>query len=491
MFQDILEVKSALLHSFCKRRVLVVGDVMLDKYQWGKATRLSPEAPVPVISLERETATLGGAANVASNLASLQVQVELAGFIGSDLDSQAIRTQCKKARIGVKALVGLDSYRTTTKTRIIADERQLLRIDDEATESRSPSETNALFAAIDDRLGQVPFDALIISDYAKGVCSPDFCGRLIARCRVLHIPVYVDPKGQDYCKYAGATAIKPNSSEIGEIAEVMGWPSTDRIEASRLLLDFLHLDFVALTLGAEGMALVCPNSVHALPTAAREVFDVSGAGDTVIATMVAALSSGVSLLDSLTLANTAAAEVVMRIGSTPISREDLLVAVQNQNHVPGTRKMYQLDELCPLVEAWRARGLRVALTNGCFDLLHAGHVRLLEDSAAQSDRLIVALNSDASVERLKGKKRPLMPQAQRIAVLSALECVDAVVVFGEDTPLKVIEAIRPSLLIKGGDYTVSTVVGADVVQSHGGEVVLMPLLENMSTSKLAHSITHL
>lgn len=490
MFQDILAVKSALLHSFSQQRVLVVGDILLDKYLWGKATRISPEAPVPVVCLERETASLGGAANVANNLASLQVHVELAGFVGNDISADIVRRECEAHHIGFQGLFVLDDYHTITKTRVLADDRQLLRIDDEKTDTRSEAEMDGLLAVIFDLLEQGGYGAVILSDYAKGVCAPYLCARLIERCRELKVSLYVDPKGTDYAKYAGATAVKPNRLEIAEIAKVMGWPS-DPIEASRHLLQFLDLDFVAVTLGAEGIALVESDSVHQLPTVAREVFDVSGAGDTVVATLVAGLCGGLERRDSVALANIAAAEVVARLGSTPISREDLLVAVQAQNRVVGSRKLYDLNELQTVVEAWRAAGRKVALTNGCFDLLHAGHVRLLQDSAAQSDRLIVAINSDASVRRLKGEQRPLMPVPQRVEVLSALECVDAVVVYDDDTPLDVIEKVCPDFLIKGGDYTVSTVVGADVVHAYGGQVVLVPLVKDISTSQLAHIISRL
>jgi D-beta-D-heptose 7-phosphate kinase/D-beta-D-heptose 1-phosphate adenosyltransferase len=490
MFQNILAVKSALLHSFPRQRILVVGDIILDKYLWGKATRISPEAPVPVICMERETVALGGAANVANNLASLQVQVELAGFVGVDGDADIVRSECEVHQIGASGLFGLDDYHTITKTRVLADDRQLLRIDNEKTTMRSEAEMDGLLVVIFGLLEKNDYGAVILSDYAKGVCTPYLCARLIARCREMGVPVYVDPKGTDYSKYAGATAVKPNRLEIEEIAKVMGWPC-DPIEGSRHLLEFLKLDFVAVTLGAGGIALVEADSVHQLPTVAREVFDVSGAGDTVVATLVAGLCGGLEIRDSVALANIAAAEVVARLGSTPISREDLLVAVQSQNRVVGSRKLYDLDELQTVVQAWRARGLKVALTNGCFDLLHAGHVSMLQDSAAQSDRLIVAINSDDSVRRLKGEERPLMLVPQRVEVLSALECVDAVVVFEGDTPLEVIETISPDFLIKGGDYTVQTVVGADVVQAYGGKILLVPLVKDISTSRLAHIISRL
>jgi D-beta-D-heptose 7-phosphate kinase/D-beta-D-heptose 1-phosphate adenosyltransferase len=303
--------------------------------------------------------------------------------------------------------------------------------------------------------------------------------------------VYVDPKGRDYEKYRGATAIKPNRQELAEIAEAMGWPSDDEPAAAGLLREHIDADFVALTLGPRGILLVDEVSAKPLPTVAREVFDVSGAGDTVIATMVAALSSGISVLDSVGLANLAAADVVSKAGTTAITTEALLVALQSHHHAVGLRKLFELEDLLAVIAAWRSRGQKVAFTNGCYDLIHAGHVILLEQASALADRLIVGINSDASVTRLKGPTRPLMPQSQRATVLSALECTDAVVVFEEDTPLQILEAIRPDVLIKGADYTKQTVVGADLVESYGGEVKLIPLVKGVSTSHLAAAIEKL
>lgn len=491
MFHDVLAVKAALLHKFPQQRILVVGDVMLDKYLWGSTTRISPEAPVPVVKLARRSVSLGGAANVAHNLATLKVGVELAGFVGPDADAELLRQECRAKGIGVEAITVSQSFSTISKTRVLADDRQMLRLDEEVTEPRSEADQDALLRSIRNLLQAGTFQAVILSDYAKGVCTPYFCAALIALCRAQGVPVYVDPKGRDYHKYTGATAIKPNRAEMAEIAQALGWEWRGAVDAARRLMELLDLEFVAVTLGAHGMAVVQAHTTHEMPTVAREVYDVSGAGDTVIASMVGALASGLPLLDSAALANVAAAEVVARIGSTPVGLEDLLVAVQAQNRVVGFRKLYSLDELMTVVLAWRHRGLKVALTNGCFDLLHAGHVRLLEDAAAQSDRLIVAVNSDDSIMRLKGEGRPLMPVDQRISVLSALECVDAVVVYDEDDPLKVLTSVQPDILIKGGDYTVDTVVGADVVRAYGGDVVLLPLVKDVGTTRIARAISRL
>ena len=491
MFEDASAAKAALLHGFSQRKVLVVGDLMLDRYLWGAASRISPEAPVPVVHVQRRTAVLGWAANVARNLRSLDFAVDLAGYVGFDGDAEALKAECQAHAIGTDAIVSLEGFPTVTKTRVVADERQVVRFDDEIAAPRDDVESERLLAAIRPLLEANEYTGVIVSDYAKGVCTPYFCRALIEACRARGVAVYVDPKGRDYTKYAGATAIKPNRAEMIELAHAMGWRFSSPIDAAGQLRAMLALDFVALTLGAHGIAIVQEDGVHEMPTVAREVFDVSGAGDTVMATMVAALGSGLSLPDSLSLANLAAAEVIARTGTSPVRREELLLALQETDRVHGARKRYSVEELKILVNAWKAQGLRVAVTNGCFDLLHAGHVRLLEDSAAVTDRLVVAINSDASVSRLKGPQRPLMPAEARCAVLSALECIDALVVFEEDTPIHVIEEVRPDILIKGGDYTVETVVGSDLVLGYGGEVRLVPLVEGLSTTRLADALRKL
>lgn len=487
MFNDVLAVKAALLHGFARQRILVVGDLMLDRYLWGTATRISPEAPVPVVRVERRTHALGGAANVARNLRSLGATTVLAGYIGDDPEGTAFLDEC--AGCGIDCASVVRSGSTVVKTRVLAEDRQVLRFDDEDVTPRPDGESRRLLAAVERAL-ESGLDAVILSDYAKGLATPALCQGLMSLCEGKGVPVYVDPKGRDYDKYLGATAIKPNRVEMTELAGVLGWNGTP-VENAAQLRERLDLAFVALTLGAQGIAVVREDGVHALPTVAREVFDVSGAGDTVIATLVAGLSSGLGLEDAAALANVAAAEVIAHTGTVPVGREALLVAVQEQDRVHAGRKVYTLEELAVVVQAWRARGLKVAITNGCFDLLHAGHVRILEDSAAQADRLIVALNSDESITRLKGPGRPLMTSEGRTGVLSALECVDAVVLFEEDTPLGVIEAVKPDVLVKGGDYTVETVVGSDLVLSYGGEVRLVQLVPGLSTTRLADAMAKL
>jgi D-beta-D-heptose 7-phosphate kinase/D-beta-D-heptose 1-phosphate adenosyltransferase len=491
MFSDSQFVKAALIRKFPELRLAVIGDVMLDRYLEGTCERISPEAPVPVIKLGRRTASLGGAANVARNLASLSVRVELFGVVGNDQAANEVRRACEECGIGSEGLLSREGTCTITKTRVIAEDHQLLRIDEESSVANRDEDSDRLIEELLRLHGEDPFRALILSDYAKGVCTPYLCSRLISACREHGVPVYVDPKGTDYSKYKGATSIKPNRLEMMLLAQTMGWNGSQPLEAAGKLCEALDLEFVALTLGAQGMAIIRPDGVFELSTAAQEVFDVSGAGDTVIATLVAALCAGVGLNDAAMLSNLAAADVTAQVGCVPVRRERLLMAAQAVARVRGSGKLLEADELKLFVEAWRGAGLKLALTNGCFDLLHAGHVRLLEDASASADRLIVAVNSDGSVKRLKGPQRPLMPVEQRVEVLSALECVDGVVVFEEDTPIKVIEEVRPDVLIKGGDYDRSTVVGADVVESYGGSVVIVPLVRGLSSTSFAEAISKL
>jgi D-beta-D-heptose 7-phosphate kinase/D-beta-D-heptose 1-phosphate adenosyltransferase len=484
-------VKRALIRTFREMRILVVGDIVQDRYLIGTCDRISQEAPVPVVRLKKQQAELGGAANVAANLAALKVSVTLGGVVGDDPAGNSLLSACEAANISTRGILTVGTRRTTVKSRVLVADQQIVRIDEEDTASISDLEADAIFDAVCPVIKTHLPHAVIISDYAKGVCTPYLCQRLIAYFREIGIPVFIDPKGQDFEKYRGARAITPNRVEMTEASKANGWPTDDLVLSARMLLDKLDLEFVALTLGAEGMSVVSPSGIHQIPTVAKEVFDVSGAGDTVIATMVAGLAAGLDRKDSLSLATIAAGVVVGHVGSRPIKRDELILEVQSHSRGDQGRKSFELQDLLPVVELWKSQGLSVGFTNGCFDLLHAGHVQLLEDAASRVDRLIVAVNSDESITRLKGPKRPLMPESQRVTVLSALEVVDAVVVFTEDTPLNLIEAILPTVLIKGGDYKREEVIGGDAVEAAGGRVELVPLVPGISTSYLAQAIEKL
>ncbi|MBK5967279.1 MULTISPECIES: bifunctional D-glycero-beta-D-manno-heptose-7-phosphate kinase/D-glycero-beta-D-manno-heptose 1-phosphate adenylyltransferase HldE [Thiorhodovibrio] len=481
-FADPAAVRDAVASGFGGRRLLVVGDLMLDRYLWGEVQRISPEAPVPVLRLRRESEVAGGAANVARNLAALGLRVELAGVTGQDGERERLLALLAEAGIETGAVLATSERGTSTKTRAIGNHQQMLRIDAEETAPLSAALEDALFAAIRQRLGDV--DGLLLSDYAKGVLSGGLCQRLIAAARKLGKPVWIDPKGRDFDRYRGASLLTPNRAELAEVLGLTSGNVDALLDGAAQLRESLTLDALVVTLGEHGMALIQPDGRRQLPARAREVFDVSGAGDTAIAVLAAAVIVGLPLSDAVALANLGAGVVVGRIGTAQLSAAELLAAMEDAYSATQQAKILTLGALLERLHQWRDQGERIVFTNGCFDLLHAGHVSYLEQARQHGRRLIVGLNSDDSVRALKGPQRPMMPEADRARVLAALAAVDAVVLFGEETPLELIRAIRPDVLVKGADYRPEQVVGADEVQRHGGQLVLIPLLPDRSTSDL-------
>jgi D-beta-D-heptose 7-phosphate kinase / D-beta-D-heptose 1-phosphate adenosyltransferase len=487
-FDNPETVLHALETAFGRRSVLVAGDLMLDRYLWGDVGRISPEAPVPVVRLTRRTENAGGAANVALNLAGLGCKVRVIGFIGRDDAGRALIELLKKSDIDTSGIIETAGRPTITKTRVIGLRQQLARIDEE--ESGPPSEGDAarLLTAARMALASGP-TAAVLSDYAKGALSVRFCREIIADARRRGLPVLIDPKGRDFDKYAGATTVTPNQSEL---AAALG-EAPEKIDAllagGARLRERLGLDFLTFTRGEHGITILEKSgAVSHFPAVAREVFDVSGAGDTVIAALAAGLAAGLALHDAVRLADQAAGIVVGKVGTVPINRAELLDAVMGRSLLPASNKIVDRAELAQWVAAWRERGEKVVFTNGCFDILHAGHVAMLERARQEGGRLVVGLNTDESVRRLKGPGRPINHEQDRAAVLAGLACVDAVAFFDEDTPLELIKAVRPDVLAKGADYTEATVVGAAEVKSWGGRVALVPLTDGKSTSKTIEKI---
>lgn len=478
-------VRRAVESAFGRRRVLVVGDLMLDAYLGGEVARISPEAPVPVVRLERRSATPGGSANVVLNLLGLGLHVVVAGFIGDDAPGRQLRGSLAVAGARVDGILTLADRPTTTKTRVVSGHHQMLRIDEEGTGPVLAGDEGRLIAAVRAEL-ESGIAAVILSDYAKGVLSPEVCRFVIAEARRRGIPVLVDPKGRSFAKYAGATTLTPNRREF-ELASGLDQPDTDGADflaAARRVRDDLALDFLVVTCGDRGIRYLHEDGLVHHPAASRDVYDVSGAGDTVIATLTAALVAGLSLDEAVRLANLAAGVVVGKVGTTPVSQSELLDAVRG-NHVAGNSgKVFATDSLARRVAEWRARGERIVFTNGCFDLLHVGHVTLLAKARRQGDRLIVGLNSDRSVRQLKGPSRPVVAQDDRAQVIAGLDSVSAVTLFDDETPLRLIERLRPDVLVKGGDYDESQVVGGELVRSWGGRVAIIPLVEGRSTTKI-------
>ena len=482
MFTDLERVLKTVKEQFGRPRILVVGDLMLDQYYWGQVERISPEAPVPVVHLEHQAQTPGGAANVAHNLAKLGGQVALAGIVGDDASCRDLLKMLADVDVDTSNILRVPGRPTTVKTRVVGGHQQMLRIDAEDRSALSPIDYERLLDVLLPKIKQ--YSALILSDYAKGILSVEVCKRLISEARSCGIPVFVDPKGRDYQKYAGATLICPNRAEIATATGASPDDLEVLFQKTEELRAALGIDFVALTLSELGIAVFESGSVYQCAAKAREVFDVSGAGDTVIATLGAAFVAGLDLHDCAHLANAAAGVVIGKVGTVPISRNELLATLSRESLSQSTSKVCTLEQLQGNLALWRANGERIVFTNGCFDLLHLGHVTLLQSAKQEGDRLIVGLNSDESVRLLKGADRPVIGEFERAQLLASMSLVDAVVIFNEETPLKLIQAVRPHVLVKGADYKEQQVVGAAEVRSWGGRVALIPLVEGHSTTKI-------
>jgi D-beta-D-heptose 7-phosphate kinase/D-beta-D-heptose 1-phosphate adenosyltransferase len=480
---------AAVKHGFAAEGAwaLVIGDLMLDRYLWGEVERISPEAPVPVVRLNKETESAGGAANVAANLAGLGIRTRIIGYVGQDDHGARLEQAIRAQGIETQGLLRARHHPTIAKTRIIGGHQQMLRLDQEAREPYLAEDAQALLHLTHQQLAEQPA-VVILSDYAKGVLTPEFCLRVITAAKQLGIPVLVDPKGKDYSKYRGATALTPNKKETAEACNVDSHDSTALLQAATALRTQLQLDFLAVTRSEEGISLIEAQQVEHIPAMAKQVFDVSGAGDTVIATLAAGMMAGLPVKDALHLANLAAGIVVGKVGTVPVSKEELVAALVSEDGVEQADKICDMPQLRSRIAAWRARNERIVFTNGCFDLLHAGHVTYLEQARKLGDRLVLGLNTDASIRRIKGETRPVIHEADRARVLAALEAIDAVILFDEDTPLALIKAIQPDVLAKGSDYTEGQVVGAQEVKSWGGKVALVDLVPGRSTSKIIAKI---
>ena len=463
-----------------KSHVLVIGDVMLDRYLIGSVGRISPEAPVPIVLLNQQNERAGGAANVAANLALLGIKTALIGCVGDDLEAASLSKLIADVGI-VNNLVTSKTRPTIAKTRVVSGHQQMMRLDQESSAAFTDAEADALQGNIQAALAKKPA-IVILSDYAKGLLSLEVCQSIINTCKAQKTPVLVDPKGSDYSKYMGATALTPNKKETAEACKT-DINDADLIAKASALKSCLNLQFFAVTRGEEGITLI-DDAVHHLPATAKQVFDVSGAGDAVIATLAAGLINGLEPLAALQLANLAAGVVVGKVGTVPITQADLIEALNAEQGSVQAHKVCDLAELKAKVATWKSAKQKIVFTNGCFDLLHAGHVTYLEAAKKRGDKLVLGLNTDRSVSTIKGPTRPVVHEQDRARVLAALESVDAVILFDEDTPLNLINAIKPNVIAKGSDYAASQVVGGAEVQSWGGEIALIDLVEGRSTSNI-------
>ncbi|MEH6696995.1 MAG: D-glycero-beta-D-manno-heptose 1-phosphate adenylyltransferase [Hyphomonas sp.] len=470
----------ALVRAAAGKRVVCVGDVMLDRFVYGHVARISPEAPVPIMRRTREAAMPGGAGNVGRNLSTLGMRTSLIGVVGDDAEGRALAELLGQIDGVESDLIVMRDRPTTLKTRFVAGGQQLLRVDAEDTKAIDLSTEADLVVSLEDAAKDASL--IILSDYAKGAVTPGVIEAAIAAGRAHGIPVIADPKGLDFARYGAVDVLKPNAVEL---SQAMGLPvETDRDAAEALgqALSILPAKAIVVTRAAKGMSFANQGGeVMHRSGEAREVYDVSGAGDTSIAALALGLAAGGTMEEAVSLAIAASGIAVGKSGTATVAASELKQALQmgmrngGVSHVP-------LETLKDQVEVWRDAQLTVGFTNGCFDILHPGHLRVLEEAKARCGRLVVGLNSDASVKRLKGPTRPVNDEVSRARVLSGLSAVDAVVVFDEDTPLALIEALQPDLLVKGGDYSIDSIVGADVVLARGGTVHIVPLVDGQSTT---------
>jgi D-beta-D-heptose 7-phosphate kinase/D-beta-D-heptose 1-phosphate adenosyltransferase len=469
---------ATVIDSLAQARVLVVGDILIDRFIEGRVSRISREAPVPVLKLGTARAMLGGACNVAANILAYGGAVTLVGLVGTDAAADELRGLCLGLSRLEPLLIAEAGRPTTVKTRYLSAWHQLLCVDAEDTRPAAPEVREALIAAA---IGAIDAaEILVLSDYARGVLDPETVSALIAAARAAGRRVVVDPRKSDASVFAGAHLITPNTQEMLEFTGIRADSDEAAVAACRAVLDMVAIDAVLLTRGEAGMTLVERDGGPPLHIRAEthRVFDVTGAGDTVIATLAAAMAVGVPLSEAVRLANTAAGIAVTKPGTATVQPQELKQALGAGRAVGVVDRAEAIET----VEGWHQQGLRIGFTNGCFDLLHRGHLHSLEQAARRTDRLVVGVNSDASTRRLKGRDRPIQDAATRSALLAALRFVDLVVIFDEDTPEALIEALRPDVLFKGSDYEEHQVPGGDFVTANGGRVELLPLLAGHSTT---------
>jgi D-beta-D-heptose 7-phosphate kinase / D-beta-D-heptose 1-phosphate adenosyltransferase len=470
-----------ILNGFHAARVLVLGDVMLDRFVYGSVERISPEAPIPVVNVERVLDMPGGAANVARNIAAMGARAILLGVVGEDLPAQDLRTQLASSPNIDARLIADASRPTSVKTRYVAESQQVMRADRESRVALSAAIERLLLDEFSLALREAR--VIVFSDYAKGVLAESVTRAAIDIARRAGKTIIVDPKSKDFAKYRGATLLTPNRLELQQACGQECITDDEVVDGARRILDQKVCEAMVVTRGKDGMSVVETGgaAVH-LPTAAQQVFDVSGAGDTAVAAIALAIATGADMRQAAGLANIAAGIVVGKRGTATVTTGEIIATLHPIDGRTDPQKIFALDTVLQLARGWREQGLKIAFANGCFDLLHPGHISLLEQARRSADRLIVGLNADMSIRRLKGANRPVQSEVARATVLAAIKSVDAVVIFAEDTPINLIETLAPDVLVKGADYTLDKVVGADVVMARGGKVLLVDLLTGHSTS---------
>lgn len=465
----------------------MVGDLFLDLFVYGGAERISPEAPVPVLRKGSDMTMLGGAGNVVANIAKLGGAPHVVAAVGGDAAADSVRGLLRDLAIGCDGLVTVADRPTATKTRFIAQHQQVLRVDNEVVGPLGAADSDALLQAVGRALPNCGI--VVLSDYAKGVLLAGQAEKIIAMARAAGLPIVTDPRGPDWSGYRGSSYITPNRRELDEAAGTVVRGDAAIAAAANALIARYDLKGLVVTRSEEGMSVVGPDMAEHISAQAREVFDVSGAGDTVVAVLALGLAGGLDVRVAARLANAAAGVVVGKLGTAQLTPGELAAAIAGDaGETSRSGRVLDRAQTFAQVRAWRAAGLSVGFTNGCFDILHAGHISLLDQARGCCDRLVVGLNGDASVGRLKGAGRPVNGAADRAAVLAALRSVDVVTVFDEDTPLELIKTLLPNVLVKGEDYTADAVVGADVVRAAKGRVVLVRLVQGKSTTGMIERI---
>jgi D-beta-D-heptose 7-phosphate kinase/D-beta-D-heptose 1-phosphate adenosyltransferase len=474
------------LTQFSRCQVLVIGDLMLDEYIWGDVERISPEAPVQVVSVKNEEHTLGGAGNVINNLVALGARVSAVSVIGSDIYGQQLLEMLSRMNVDAGGIIVEPDRPTTRKTRVIAANQHVVRIDRETTERIHPDTYAHICAFIEQRLPEM--DVVLISDYNKGLISAELVSSIAEMARRHGKVTIGDPKGLDFSKYAGLTLLTPNKKEASLASGIDIADEHTLHQAAKTIISSASLQQCLITCGKDGMVLFEPGAepqrIHAR---AKQVYDVSGAGDTVLSILGLAIAGGATFKEAAALANTAAGIVVGKVGTATVSAEELGAAIapkkdiRNSKHIP-------LSEINSLVSELRRSQKKIVLTNGCFDLLHIGHIRLFGESKAYGDVLFVAIDDDQAVRSLKGADRPVISAQERVRILSALDSVDYVVVFSEGELPALLESVKPDVLTKGSDYTTAKVVGGDIVENHGGRVALIPIIEEISSTCIINNI---
>lgn len=478
-------VNEFLTNSLPNLKIAVIGDVMVDRYVFGDVSRISPEAPVPVNRVSSVKEVLGGAGNVASNLANLDCHVYLGAVAGVDDHGRVLDKLLIADGIDTSGLIYDNNRSTITKMRILGDRQQMMRLDFETITPITTDEEERLISWLDG-LCQQGLQGIVISDYGKGVCTPTLLQEVFRLAHTYNVQTIVDPKGADWSKYDGATCITPNVKELGEsLGRLIPNEDASVIEAAKEVLGKLNIQYIIGTRSAKGITVVAKDGrTWHNPATQQDVFDVSGAGDTVVAMMISCLASGLSMRLALHIANGAAGIVVSKVGTYPIHRQELIDLWQSVRQLTASSPLYTKEEMKALIDKWQSMDETVVFTNGCFDILHRGHITYLQEAAQLGRHLIIGLNSDTSVRRLKGETRPIVSEDDRAALLSALQCVDGVVLFEEDTPAELLAYLRPNILVKGGDYKKEEIIGRESVD----EVAVLSFKEGYSTSDIVKKI---